>query len=454
MSECAVGERVALRRARVRLGLTQEQAAEALWVSMTTWSRWERGVQGVRPAYRARMAQIFGVKPAEIEHWLDGDGAPVETEIWPMPDFADVSPEHTVRSAVRLWRCDVDAERRQMLVALPFVPAALGDWLSEWSHGRPAAPVARGGSPAVGGSDADRVMDAWRAFNRMDHQFGAGLVRPAIVDYLHTQVAPLLRGRYDERVGAKLMTAATAMTQIAGWTAFDLGRHGQAQHYYGQALRLAKLGGDRFSAAWVLTALTHQAIYLEEPVWATRLARAALDTARQADAPPRVLSLLLGREAWAMSLRAASAETRDAHTEAAAVRLLGEAEHAYGQGPTDRDPHWVAWYQPTEPVAEGARCWTLIGRHRRAAGLLESVLPQYDESRSRSAQLTRISLAEAHLAAGELDQAIDAARAAVPGARALTSTRLNDRITHFAKALRPYKDTVHAREFTAYLRSR
>ncbi|WP_146607932.1 helix-turn-helix domain-containing protein, partial [Spongiactinospora gelatinilytica] len=424
-----VGERVELRRARRRLGMTQEEAAEALWVSMTTWSRWERGIQGVRPVYRARMAQVFDVPAAEIEHWLDGDtdysSKAVETEIWPIPDFARLSVADTVEVAGRMWRCEVDPERRRMLAALPFAPAALDGWLSGWTYGTPAVAMhEHTTAPKVGLSDIRRVEEARQAFAQMDHRFGAGLVRPAIIDYLHTTVAPLLRGRYDERVGARLMTVAAGMTRLAGWTAFDLGHQGQAQRHYGQALKFAKIAGDALTGAWVLSAMSYQALYLSQASPAILLARAALDTARRADAPPRVVAWLLNREAWATALRANLSGAADTHETKRVERLLTEAERVYDRGPSDREPQWAAWYTPTEPTAEAARCWSLIGRHRRAAELLEGILPAYDQARSRSAQLTRISAAEAYLGMGELDHAIDSARTAVPATKTLSSTRL------------------------------
>lgn len=58
------------------------------------------------------------------------------------------------------------------------------------------------------------------------------------------------------------------MTELAGWTAFDLGHHGKAQHHFGQALKLAKAGNDPLAGAWVLMTLTQQAIYLRQPRWA------------------------------------------------------------------------------------------------------------------------------------------------------------------------------------------
>ncbi|GAT68500.1 transcriptional regulator [Planomonospora sphaerica] len=438
-------------RARKRLGLSQEAMAEALWVSPTTWSRWERGRQEIRPVYRARMAEVFGVEAAEVERWVEGR-EPVDTEAWLVPDFSDLSLAATVEAAGRLWRCDVDPERRHVLAALPFVPAAFGNWLSEWVYGAPVGSSAHLGSgPAVGPADVRRIAEARQAFVEMDRRFGAGLVRPAVVDYLNTTVAPLLRGRYDGKVGTELMTAAAGMTLLAGWTAYDLGRHGQAQHYFGQALKLAKAGSDPLVGVWVLTTMTHQAIHLEQPAWAVRLARAAVDSARRVQAPPRVMAWLLSREAWATALQVNLAETRDEHGVRQVERLLAEVEGEHARGTTERDPAWVTWFAPTEVVAEGGRCWFLIGEHQRAVACAEAALREYDERRLRSAQLNRVNLAEAHLGMGEVEQAVDSARAAVPMARSLTSTRLVGRIRKFSDRLKPYGTVVQVKEFRAHL---
>ncbi|MFF5205381.1 helix-turn-helix domain-containing protein [Streptosporangium sp. NPDC000396] len=438
-------------RARKRMGMSQDAIAEALWVSPTTWSRWERGRQEIRPVYRARMAEVFGVDTAEVERWVEG-GAPVDTEAWLVPDFSDLSPAATVEAAGRLWRCDVDPERRHVLAALPFVPAALGGWLSAWSYGAPVASAARQGTgPVVGLSDVRRVVEARQAFGQMDRQFGAGLVRPAVVDYLNTVVAPLLRGRYDDKVGAELMTAAAAMTQMAGWTAFDLDHHGQAQHYFGQALKLAKIGDDPLTGAWVLATMTHQAVHLEQGAPAVWLARAAVDTARRAQAPPRVMAMLLIGEARATAMRARPAETGDAHSARQVERLLTEAERAYAQGATDRDPAWVAWNDEPELTARMSRCWKLLGDYRRAADCAELAVREFTAKRPRAAQINQVSVAEAYLGMGEVEQAVDSARAAVPMTRSLTSVRSVERIRKFSARLEPYGTTVQVREFRAYL---
>lgn len=441
-----------LARARKRLGLSQDAIAEALWVSSTTWSRWERGRQEIRPVYRARMAEVFGVDAAEVERWVEG-GEAVDREAWLLPDFSDLTAEVIVETAERLWRCDVDPERRQMLAALPFVPAALGGWLATWSYGPPVRSVARGGvGTAVGLSDVRRVVEARQAFAQMDLQFGAGLVRPAVVDYLNGTVAPLLRGRYDDRVGAELMTAAAGMTEMAGWTAFDLERHGQAQHYFGQALALAKAGNDPLTGAYVLSAMMEQTLYLKQTTQALWLAKAAADTARRAEAPPRVMAMVLTGEARAIAVQARPAETGDRHSARQVERLLAEAERAYAQGATDRDPAWVAWHDEPQLTARMSRCWRLLGEHRRAVDCAESAVRELSATqRFRSAQLNRMNVAEAYLGMGEVEQAVDAARAAVPMARSLTSARSVQRLKKFSAGLEPYGTTVQVREFRAHL---
>ncbi|MFG1873582.1 helix-turn-helix transcriptional regulator [Sphaerisporangium sp. NPDC049003] len=440
-------------RARRRKGLSQEAAAEAVGVSPTTWARWERGEQGVRARHRARMAAVFGVAAIDVERWVEG-WAFVETPCWPLVDCGGGSLEATVKSADLLWRFEMDPSRRHLLATLPFVPAALGEWLTSWTYDSPAASTGHAGSGrAVGMADVTRVNEARQAFSQMDHQFGAGLVRPVVLRYLNSNVTPLLHGRYDEQVGAKLLSAAAGMSWMAGWTSFDMHHHGRAQHHFGQALRFAKAGDDSITGAWVLSTLTQQAIHTEQPVWAVRLARAAADTARCGQAPPRVTALLMIREAWATALRARPAETGDKHSARQIEGLLVEAERVHSTGATDRDPAWIALHEEVELNAEAGRCWSLLGEHQRAAECAEAAVEAFHERAPRSAQFNLVHAADAYLAMGELGQALDSARAAIPMAKTLSSARSVDFITGFADRLEPYDTTVAVREFRDNLRA-
>ncbi|MGP3935372.1 helix-turn-helix transcriptional regulator [Nonomuraea sp. KM88] len=445
------GGRPELARARKRLGMSQEEAAEALLVTPTTLSRWERGAQDIRPVYRARIAQVFGVSGAVVERWLHCS-EPVGTEVWPLPDFSDLSIAATVKSAEKLWRGELDLDRRHLLATLPFIPAALDGWLSAWSYSPAIGPAAsRGTELSVGLSDVRRINESWRMFSQIDHLYGSRIARPAVVDYLNTTVAPLLRGSYDDKVGAELLAAAAGVISFVGWTSFDAGCHGQAQHYYGQALKLAKIANDRLTGARVLTAMTRQAIHLGQRGHAAMLGRATVASAREGGASPRVMALMLVREAWSAAVRDRPAVAGDTHAAKRIERLLGEAETAYAHGQTDRDPHWIMKYEEPELRAEMGATWHLLGAHDKAAECAEHVVREFAVSRPRSAQLNQLAAAGAYLEKGELEQAVDRARAAVPVAGPLPPARLVESIRQFDKRLRPYENTIHVREFRDYL---
>ncbi|WP_405152253.1 hypothetical protein OG589_24555 [Sphaerisporangium sp. NBC_01403] len=359
-----------------------------------------------------------------------------------------------MKSADLLWRFEMDPSRRHLLATLPFVPAALGEWLTSWTYDSPAASTGHAGSGrAVGMADVTRVNEARQAFSQMDHQFGAGLVRPVVLRYLNSNVTPLLHGRYDDKVGAELLSAAAGMSRMAGWTAFDMSIHGQAQQHFGQALRFAKAADAPLVAAWILTAMTRQAIHIDQPVWALRLARSAADAARQAQASPRVMALMAVREAWATALNAKPGESGDKHSAKQVERLLGEAERAYEQGHSDRDPSWIALHELAELNAEAGQSWGLLGEHQRAAACAEAAVNEFRNRLPRSAQFNRVHAADAYLRMGELEQALDSARAAIAMAKTLSSARSVEFITGLADRLGPYGGTVAVREFRDHLRA-
>ncbi|MEU8270516.1 helix-turn-helix domain-containing protein [Sphaerisporangium sp. NPDC049002] len=440
-----------LARARKQRGMTQEEAAAAVGVAPGTWGRWERSEQGVRAYSRKQIAAVFEVEAVEVEQWIEG-WSHGETSSWPGTEYGDTSTAATVKSAALLWRYEMDESRRHVLATLPFVPSVLGGWLSGWSYGTPPRSVAQQGNRhTVGMADVDRINEARTVFGQLDDRFGAGLVRPTVVRYLDSTVTPLLRGRYDDRVGTALMSAAAGMTLLAGWTAFDLNQHGQAQQHFGQALRLTKTSDDPLTGTWVLTTMTLQAIHLDQATAAIWLARAGTDTARRAQAPPRVMAFMLAREAWATALQGKAAETHDKHGAKQVERLLVESERAYAQGITDRDPAWIARYDAAELKAQMGRCWSLLGEHKRAADCAGAAVAEFGERFPRSAQRNRLHTAEAYLGMGELEQALDTARAAIPATKALTSARSVDLIRQFAGQLEPYKGSMMVREFRDHL---
>jgi tetratricopeptide (TPR) repeat protein len=364
----------------------------------------------------------------------------------------------TVEVASELWRWDVgiDASRRRILAALPFVPAVLNEWLVSWAYDPPELTLAHAGvGSAVGMDDVQRIREARQAFSTMDHQFGGGLVRPAVVDYLNTQVTPLLAGTYTDKVGKELLTAAAGMTELAGWEAYDLGRHGLAQAHYGQALRLAKAADDPLTAAMVLAQLAQQASDQRHPEAAIRLARAASQAGEEAHACPRVRADLLVREARATAVGVALAETFDTYGAARVHGLIGQAEQAYAAAnpDTDDEPAWAWALVPAEVTAGIGYCWRMIGEHTRAEACATQALRGFGAQFPRSVQFNTVNLAQALIGQDELDAALHHARAAVPMAQRLKSTRCTAKIRDFDRDLEPHAREPAVREWRAHLRS-
>jgi transcriptional regulator with XRE-family HTH domain len=446
--------RPALVAARKRLGMNQENAAEALQVSPTTWGRWERGEQDIRPAYRKRMVEVFGVNPDEVERWISGCEQPTPFP-WATAWDQNSTLAATVETTTKLWRWDVDPARRQMLATLPFVPAFFSEWLLGWTLDPHVESRAhRGHGVSVGMEDVHRLRDARLAFAQMDQQFGGGLVRPAVADFLDTQVTPLLNGSYNDKVGAELMTAASGLSKLAGWVSYDQLKHGLAQIHYGQALRLAKAAGDPLAGALVLADLAQQATHFRQPQWAIRLARAAQHASEQAHAGPRTQARVLLREARATALLVEMSETRDTHTARRAEHLLSEAENAFGQATgSDEDPVWISDMNPTELAAGVSRAWRMIGDHKRAADSADQVLHGGGTASRRSVQLSKIHRARAVLGLGELDEALSLGRSAVPMVNRLTSARAAEHIKAFDAELDPYAAEPQVRDWRDYLRT-
>jgi transcriptional regulator with XRE-family HTH domain len=80
------------------------------------------------------------------------------------------------------------------------------------------------GERLVGAPDVDTVRQITTVYRALDNQYGGGHIRKSRVRFLHHEVAGLLRGRYDARTGAALLSTAAEATQLAAWATYDVRR--------------------------------------------------------------------------------------------------------------------------------------------------------------------------------------------------------------------------------------
>ncbi|MCC3778043.1 regulator, partial [Streptomyces sp. UNOB3_S3] len=266
----------------------------------TSVTRWLRGQQprGTTPALIAEVfTRRLGRRLSAQDLGLDAC-APVYAGL----EFA-ASPEEAIDIVSGLWRKDSGSHTELRKIA--FTPAGLVVPSRDWLIGRADERVARGMSPAPSGEGArlplqarggqmPRQRAAERApggrvsmgdiaalrsvgelFRTIDHAYGGGHARQALVRYLEHETEPMLRGTYGETTGRRLFAAAADLTRLAGWTSYDIAAHGLAQRYYVQALRLAQAAGDRAYGSYVLVTMSRQAVYLGHGREAVQLARVA-----------------------------------------------------------------------------------------------------------------------------------------------------------------------------------
>ncbi|MFI9624376.1 regulator [Streptomyces sp. NPDC052042] len=290
----------------------------------------------------------------------------------------------------------------------------------------------------VGGGDVAALRSVGELFRTLDHTYGGGHARQALVRYLEHETEPMLRGTYGEATGRRLFSAAADLTRLAGWTSYDIAAHGLAQRYFVQALRLAQAAGDRAYGSYVLITMSRQAVYLGHGREAVQLARVA-QQGIGASAPPLVQSLLHAVEARGHGVLG------DARS---CTASLARAERALETArPGDEVPHWAGHFDEAQLADEFGHCHRDLQQYRAAAQHAERSLELRAPLYARSRLFCRVVLACARLALGELDQACLLGAEAAQQAMEMRSARAMEYVRDFERRLEPYRDAAAVRGY-------
>ncbi|MGW7195043.1 regulator [Streptomyces chryseus] len=426
----------------------------------TSVTRWLRGQQprGTTPALIAEVfTRRLGRRLTAQDLGLDAC-APVYAGL----EFA-AGPEEAVDIVSGLWRKDSGSHAELRKIA--FTPAGLVVPSRDWLIGRADDRVARGDPPPVNGArvpaqgraavprqrqtdrgpgqrvtmgDIAALRSVGELFRTLDHAYGGGHARQALVRYLEHETEPMLRGTYGEATGRRLFAAAADLTRLAGWTSFDIAAHGLAQRYFVQALRLAQAAGDRPYGSYVLVTMSRQAVHLGHGREAVQLARVAQQGVGSA-APAVVQALLHAVEARGHGVLG---EVR------ACTASLVRAERAMEAArPGDELPHWARFFDEAQLADEFAHCHRDLQQYRAAAQHAERSLQLRAPGYARSRLFCRVVLATARLGLGELDQACSLGAEAAQQATEMRSARALEYVRDFEKRLEPYRDATAVRNY-------
>ncbi|MEV0217612.1 hypothetical protein [Micromonospora sp. NPDC050695] len=273
----------------------------------------------VRVAQESNVDELTGVGRSHVSHWIAGS-------------------KPSGRAPVLLCEALSRKLGRALTledIGLPTPLLSSSDMLG-WRVDTLAAltELGRVASMTVGKGDVDAVQDMVSLFSRVDQRRGGGHARSAVVQYLSSDVASYLCGRYvDEKLRRDMFSAASELSYLAGWMAFDNGEHNVAQHYFTVAVKLAAEADNPAMAGHVLRAMAHQAIDLGHHKHALDLANASVHGDRYETAAPRERALIGVVHARALAV---NGETQSS----ARALLRAEDDLAAAQGDDE----------PAEPV--------------------------------------------------------------------------------------------------------
>jgi transcriptional regulator with XRE-family HTH domain len=410
-------------------GITQGQISALTGVPQGRLSEWRTGKRKPKGVSTfQKFADGVGL-PAAARRALGLDpAAAIPTEAISATDTTLSYPDgaaQATENVAALWRADL-ADASAFLHGR-FDPRAWSDASLRWLVDPGCMPVrerARGALIGVG--DVTRLRVTVDMFAELDNRFGGGHAREALIKYLSVDGDRLLRGRYTDAVGRELFSAVAEATLLAAWMTYDSApTSGMAQGYFVQALSLAQAGSDRVLGGSILDAMSHQATFAGRFTDAANLARAALAGTRGI-APPTLTAHFHAMEARAL------ARLGDAKS---CSRALSESVTEFDRANPEDAPAWMQYFNESELTAEFGHCMRDLGRASDAVRYADSSLKTSEAAFGRSDFFVSLVLADAHLAAGDAEQACAMVLRAISSGDQIRSARCVSYLREFARNL-------------------
>jgi tetratricopeptide (TPR) repeat protein len=413
------------RALRAAMRLSIRDFAEYLGVGVRTVTKWQaRGEDlNLRPAMQSVLDAAFDRATPEIrerfELIVSADDphvtGPVASDSLAAPGLG-----------VDTWhRCDTEALAAFLRTGPPVEPGAANEFAHEWRVVDPPQMVEMVSGRRVGERLAQLIVERVDMLRRMDDFLGGGDLHDLVARELRVTLDLVREASYTEPVGRVLLGAVGELCQLAGWVATDAGLNERAERYYLGGVTAAHAAGDAPLAAHLLSSLAYQMANVGDAREAALLASTAWHGA-EAVATAATRALLLDRLAWAYA-RLGDAE--------AAEQAIDRASEAIDDSEAGGDPSWAYWVNIDEVDIMAGRCFTELRQPKRAIALLEASIARYDEGHARDLALYLSWLAEAHVHAGNVDQAATVALHALRLTASVASDRNSKRLNAVGEAL-------------------
>lgn len=340
-------------------------------------------------------------------------------------------------SAARLAGATASEER-----ALVSVDAAVR-LVHEWLLVEPPQNVEMRAGRRVGARLAAATAERVDRLRHLDDYLAGADLQAAVGRELAVTSA-VVRASYSDVVGKQLLGTLADLCQLAGWVAVDAGCDPRACHLYAVGLSAAQAASDAPLAGQLVSSLAYLLASRGRSADAVLLTEGAL-AGCGSEATATTRALFLERAAWAHARVRARRATE---------RALGRVEEAFAQRTPSDDPPWTYWLTAGEIDVMAGRCYVELGLPDRAIPILAQAVAAYDEERPREAALYLSWLAEAHVQAGDVEQAAALAGQVLDLTHRTASARNVERVRHLCGVLRPHRDGPGVGDFLDQARAR
>ncbi|MFH8771498.1 MULTISPECIES: transcriptional regulator [unclassified Streptomyces] len=397
-----------------------------LATNRTTVWKWEQGQEPDVDAQRV-LAGLLHVPYEQV--WAEG--WPRWLPVW---EVTGLTAPWTEAGTVEALADLVGSGRMDRRGFLTITGAALTGLAASWVEAPSAFASALSGD-RVTDTMVSTIEQRISTLRTLDDQLGgARLLEQARGDL--ALVTGLLRaGRYSDKVRLRLYALAARISHLTGWMAYDAGLRSAGQQYYVGALRSARTAGDDAFGAFILAEM---GVHVSE---AGRTAeRVALISTAIDHAPPT----LSPHTQSFLYLHKAEALSRDGSHQKAGT-ALNRAAAFWERHTVEENPDWLEWFGEAQLKSTEGKVLLRSGQVERATS---SLVTSVERAAPRDKAVRSSRLAEARLAGGDLDGALDAANY---GAELLedevSSVRALDRLKEFSARLEPHKSVPSVREF-------
>ncbi|MEV5818716.1 helix-turn-helix domain-containing protein [Micromonospora haikouensis] len=300
----------------------------------------------------------------------------------------------------------------------------------------------------IGAADVARLNAVLTLYRSVDRECGGGLLYQEVARFAES-VYRMLDWTHPAGLTPRLVAAVAAARQLAGWTAFDAGRHDDAQRHFVAGERAAVTAGDAPLAAMIRYAQAKQLQHLrhnQDALATLQLAHAQLGS----QATPAVKALFWGAEA------ASIAALGDHQT---AVTNLGKANDQFDRISHEREPGWMGFYDRGELLAQYGRVYRdgarQDSRHApEAVRWTEDAVAAFDLANVRSTVLNEVGLCSALFLADQPERALAVGARVLEQARGISSRRVIDRVVNLRRDLSRHRELPEVAAFERALTAR